>query len=106
MIADLARIEDHVRIEYFLDPFHQAHIDRTDEILQIFDLAVADSVFAGDKSAEFGRLRLDLLHEIFDLSLEFIFFHLVVGVAAGVDVQVAVSGMAEALDLESVVLFQ
>ena len=63
---------------------------------------MADSVLTGDQAAHLSCLGVDILHEHFDVLLEGRLIDSVV--AACIDVEVTVSSMTEALDLEAVSL--
>ena len=85
-VADFARVQDHVRVKDFLDAFHQSHVGRSDGLRQIFHLAAADAVLAGNKSAALDSVVVQLHEILVDSLLELRFLQVV---AALIDVQVS-----------------
>ena len=97
-IADLAGVENQVGVEDLLDSEHQVDGCLAQALTQIFHLAAADAVLAGYKSADLGSAFVQYVEVLVDTSLELFLLQVI---AALVDVEVAVTGVAEALDLQA-----
>ncbi len=97
-IADLAGVQDQVGVKDLLDAEHQIDGSLAQALTQIFHLAAADAVLTGYQSAD---LSSAFVQDIEVLVYTFLELFLLQVIAALVDVEVTVAGMAEALDLKA-----
>ena len=102
-VADLARIQNVIRIEDLLNLTHKLEYVFTNRLFQIDHLGMTDGMLTGYLSLQFCTLGICSVHDDFDFLLEFLFFQII---GAAVDMQVSVSGMTEVADPDSILFSQ
>ena len=92
-----------MRVEDVLDAAHERADGGVERFAQVGLLGVADAMLAGDLSAQFVCLCVEFFEDGRERPLPGVFGEVV---AQGVDVEVAVAGVAEGADADAVLLLE
>ena len=76
-IANLSWVEDHLRIKYTFDSFHDLHVGFAYRLQEVFHLAGTDTMLTGYKSTTICSFFVDNLKEFVNSLLELFFFQVV-----------------------------